>query len=236
MRIFLKERRQETDDVVSFIFDLRGQPFDYRPGQFVWYELDALAFPDPRGKRRHFTISSAPTERGIAMLTTKLRGSGFKETLRHAALPHELSVETPRGNFVIPDGETRPHIFIAGGIGITPYRSMLRYSADKRTPIHATLFYCNRTLREVVFRDEWPQLEAALPNFRLVHVLSEPEDNWTGETGRLDEALLKRHAPDFSDSLIWVSGPPPMVNAYADLFKQLGLADEAIKKDNFTGY
>ncbi len=236
MRIALKERHQETDDVISFIFDLRGQPIEYRPGQFVWYELDELAFPDPRGKRRHFTLSSAPTEQGVVMFTTKMRGSGFKETLRHAPIGYELTLETPRGNFVVTDNETRTHIFIAGGIGITPYRSILRHAADAHTPIHATLFYFNRTPREVVFRQEWQAFEAALPSFELVHVFSEPEDGWTGETGRLDEAMLQRHAPNFRESLLWVSGPPPLVNAYADMLKQLGVADDAIRKDNFTGY
>src|SRR5689334_8565585 len=118
MRIHLKEKRQETPDVISFIFDLGGQPLSYVPGQFVYYELDALAFPDERGKRRHFTISSSPTEAGIVMLTTRLRGSGFKETLRHAEPGYELTMETPRGSFVLPEGNTRPNVFIAGGIGI----------------------------------------------------------------------------------------------------------------------
>ena len=82
MRVRLKERRPETADVMSFIFDLSGQPLEYRPGQYIHYELDALAFPDERGNRRHFTISSSPTEKGVLMFTTKMRGSGFKETLR----------------------------------------------------------------------------------------------------------------------------------------------------------
>jgi len=104
MRIALKERRQESDDVISFIFDLRGQPFDYRPGQFAWYELDELAFPDPRGKRRHFTLASSPTEQGIAQVTTKLCGSGFKETLRHAPIGYELMLEAPPASFVLEVG------------------------------------------------------------------------------------------------------------------------------------
>ena len=79
MRIRLKERRTETTDVMSFIFDLGGQRLDYRPGQILHYELDALAFPDERGNRRHFTLSSSPTEEGIVMFTTRMRGSGFKE-------------------------------------------------------------------------------------------------------------------------------------------------------------
>jgi ferredoxin-NADP reductase len=107
MRVGLKERRLEAEGVISFVFDLGGQSFEYRPGQYVFCELDALDFPDERGNRRHFTISSSPTEKGIVMFTTRMRGSGFKETLRNAPLGYELSLGTPLGHFVIPQEETR---------------------------------------------------------------------------------------------------------------------------------
>lgn len=129
LRILLKEKRVETGDVISFIFDLGGQQLEYRPGQFVYYELDSLAFPDERGNRRHFTISCSPTDKGILMFTTRMRGSGFKETLRLAPIGYELSCEKPLGRFVVQQGDSdRHHVFIAGGIGITPYRSILRYA------------------------------------------------------------------------------------------------------------
>ena len=138
MRIHLKERRLETTEVISFIFDLGGQPFEYQPGQYVFYELDALDFPDERGNRRHFTISSSPTEKGIVMLTTRMRGSGFKETLRHAPLGYELSIGPPLGRFIMPKEEKRPHVFVAGGLGVTPFRSILQvrsgYEKANRCP------------------------------------------------------------------------------------------------------
>lgn len=236
MRIQLKERRQETSDVISFVFDLRGQAFDYRPGQYVFYELDELAFPDERGKRRHFTISSAPSEQGVSQITTRLRGSGFKETLRHAPLGYELTMETPKGNFVVPDGETRQLVFIAGGIGITPFRSMLRHAADTHAPLNATLLYFNRTLADAVFRDELAQIAAQMPSLKIAHILSEPEAAWTGDTGRLDDALLHKHVPDWQRAYFMASGPPPMVNGYIEWLKGLGVADEALRKDSFTGY
>src|SRR5512136_1184336 len=132
MRVGLKERRLEAEGVISFVFDLSGQPFEYRPGQYVFCELDALDFPDERGNRRHFTISSSPTEKGVVMFTTRIRGSGFKETLRHAPLGYEINLGASLGHFVMPEGETRRHVFLAGGIGITPYRSMLRCAVDTK--------------------------------------------------------------------------------------------------------
>ena len=116
LRIRLKERRSETAEAISFIFDLGGQPLEYRAGQYIHYELDALAFPDELGNRRHFTISSSPTDKGILMFTTRMRGSGFKETLRHAPIGYELNCETPLGEFVLQKGDSeRHHVFIAGG-------------------------------------------------------------------------------------------------------------------------
>jgi len=236
VRIRLKAQRPEAPDVISFVFDLCGQPLPYRPGQFVFFELDELAFPDERGKRRHFTISSAPTEQGIIMLTTRLRGSGFKETLRHAQPGYELTVETPRGSFVVPDGETRQHVFIAGGIGVTPYRSILRNAVDIGAPIDALLLDFNRAFVDVSFRAEFEAIAAGMSSIRFVPVLSEPEPGWTGERGRLDERLLRRHVSDIGGSLFWVSGPPPMVTSSMEAVAQLGVAPDAMREDSFTGY
>jgi ferredoxin-NADP reductase len=236
VRIHLKERRLETAEVISFVFDLRGKPFVYRPGQFVYYELDALAFPDERGPRRHFTLSNSPTEEGIVMFTTRMRGSGFKETLRHAPMGYEVTLGAPLGSFVLPEGETRNHVFIAGGIGVTPYRSILRYAVDARRPLNGLMLYFNRSSEDIVFRQEIEEITRRMPTFSLVHVLSEPEPGWTGERGKLDETLLRKCVPNPDRQLYWISGPPPMVTAYKELIKQIGVPDEAIRTDQFTGY
>jgi ferredoxin-NADP reductase len=237
MRVWLKEKRPETADVMSFVFDLRGQALEYQPGQFAWYELDELAVPDVRGKRRHFTLSSSPTEKGVAMLTTRLRGSGFKETLRRAEPGYELTLESARGSFVLPEDDPPPsQVLVAGGIGVTPYRSMLRYAVDSHRPLRATFFYFNRTLADVIYKQELESMLASLPDVRLIYVLAEPPAGWAGESGHLTEALLRKYVPDLQQPNYWLSGPPPMVNAYAELIGSLGSDPEMVHKDNFTGY
>ena len=236
MRVRLKERRLEAIEVISFIFDLGGQPFEYQPGQYIFCELDALDFPDERGNRRHFTISSSPSEKGVVMFTTRMRGSGFKETLRHALLGYELSLGTPLGNFVVPEVETRNHVFIAGGIGVTPYRSILRYALDAKKPINALMLYFNHSSADIVFRQELEEISRQMPTFSLVDVLSDPEPDWKGEKGRLNEALLRKWVPTPDQRLFWISGPPPMVTAYKELIRQTGVQDESIRIDSFTGY
>lgn len=238
MRIHLKERRPETADVMSFIFDLGGQQLEYRPGQILHYELDALVFPDERGNRRHFTISSSPTEEGIVMFTTKMRGSGFKETLRQMPIGDELTCESLEGEFIMREGETRlRHVFIAGGIGITPYRSILRYSADMNESINAHMLYFNRSSADIVFRRELEGIARQMPTFSFVNVLTEPEEGWKGEQGKLDEAILRKLLPDPDDgSFYWVSGPPGMVSTCRELLKQIGVKDQSIRTDRFMGY
>ncbi len=236
MRIRLLEKRPETADVISFLFDLGGQALPYVPGQYLFYTLDKLDFSDDRGKQRHFTISSSPTEQGIVMFTTRMRGSGFKETLRHAEPGYELACGTPAGSFVLPEGEGMRHIFLAGGIGITPYRSMVRYAADKKIPLDAVLFTFNHSSADIVFREELDSISRQIPTFKPVHVLTSPGPDWTGERGRLDENLLRKYAGDLSSCLFWLSGPPAMVTADEPLLQQIGIPREAVHVDRFVGY
>ena len=236
MRIRLIERRPETVDVISFIFDLGGQPLDYLPGQHLTYTLDALAFPDQRGNRRHFTLSSAPSEKGIVMFTTRMRGSGFKETLRHAPIGYEVTCDTPAGRFVLPKAETRRHVFVAGGIGVTPYRSILRHAVNANRGIDAVMLYHSRSQEEIVFRSELELLSGAMRTLTLVHVLDEPGPGWAGETGRPEEALVRRWVADPAGSLFWLSGPPPFVLAYMELLKRMGVRAGAMRTEGFAGY
>jgi glycine betaine catabolism B len=236
MRIQLKARLPETTDVMSFVFDLGGQKFEFRPGQFVFYELDGLVFPDERGNRRHFTISSSPTEKGTIMFTTKMRGTGFKETLLNAPLGYELNVETPDGLFVMHEGEARRQVFITGGIGVTPFRSILRNAVDTNAPISGLMLYFNHASSDIIFRDELENISRQMQTFSMVHVLSQPEERWTGERGQLDEMLLRKYVTNFDQSVFWISGPPQMVSAYRGLIKQIGVSDEAIRTDSFIGY
>jgi ferredoxin-NADP reductase len=237
LRIKLKARRAETSDVMSFIFDLGGQPLEYEPGQFLHYELDALAFPDERGNQRHFTISSSPTEKGVVMFTTKIRGSGFKETLRQAPIGFELACESPDGEFVLRVGEAdMRHVFIAGGIGITPYRSILRYRADMHEPLNALLLNFNRSSADIVFRRELEDIARQMPTFSFVNVLTEPEEGWKGPRGKLDVETLREWTRDPQGALFWVSGPPGMVGACRELLGQIGVENKNIRTERFMGY
>ena len=238
MRVNLKERRQETPDVMTFVFDLNGQPFPYTAGQFAFYELDELTAEDPRGKRRHFTLSCSPTEHGIVQFTTKLRGFGFKETLRNAPIGFELTVEDARGRFTLPESAAEPIVFLGGGVGITPFRSMLRYATDENLPQKITMLYSAATPDQLVFRREFEPLPQENPNVNIILTVSDTanESGWRGETGRIDASKIQNHVQDFARAIFYTCGPPPMVQGMEELLKSMNVPEDRIRVERFSGY
>lgn len=238
MRVQLKERRQETPDVMTFVFNLNGQPYPYTAGQFAFFELDELRAEDPRGKRRHFTLSSSPTEHGIVQITTKLRGSGFKETLKNSALGLELDLEDARGRFSLPDKAEAPLVFLGGGVGVTPFRSMLRYAADENLPHHITVLYSAPTPEQLVYRREFESLPQENPNVHIVLTVTQPDQGggWQGETGRIDAEKISKYVSDIPAAIFYTCGPPPMVQAMEEVLKAMNVPADKIRIERFSGY
>ena len=208
------------------------------PGQFAFFELDTLTADDPRGKRRHFTLSSSPTENGIVQFTTKLRGSGFKETLRTAPLGLVLESEVAKGKFTLPEHTGTPIVFLGGGIGVTPFRSMLRYATDEILPYPIMLLYSARDTDNLVFRREFELLPQENPNVHVILSVSDEPANsgWQGETGRIDAAKIRKYVTDIPNTLFYSCGPPPMVQAMEELLKTLDVPGEHIHMERFSGY
>lgn len=238
LRVELVEQRRETGDIMTFVFGLAGQPYSYRAGQYAFFQLDELTQPDARGARRHFTLSSSPSEHDIVQFTTKLRGSGYKETLRTARRGLMVTLEEPRGKFVLPDASDMPLVFLAGGVGVTPFRSMLRYAADENRTTPITLLYAARTPEELVFRRELEHLPQENPQLAVVFTVSDaPEDEaWRGERGRIDAAMLSKFVKDLYRTRFYTSGPPPMVQAMQELLRSLGVPDANVQVERFSGY
>ena len=128
------------------------------------------------------------------------------------------------------------HVFIAGGIGITPYRSMLRYAMDKDEPLNVLMLYFSHSSSDIIFKRELENIAGRMPTFSLVNVLTEHEEGWKGEQGKLDEAMLRKWVPDAERVFFWLSGPPSMVSAYRELFELVGIKEQSIRSERFMGY
>ena len=144
-------------------------------------------------------------------LATRMRDSAFKRTLRELPVGTEVDVEQPKGSFVLPEDTSRPLVFIAGGIGITVFRSMLRYIREEALPYRVTLIYSNRDRDSTAFLDELRELEQEISDFRLILTMTQ-DPGWDGETRKVDAQFVKDYLGENLDqSTFLVAGPPPLV-------------------------
>jgi ferredoxin-NADP reductase len=236
MRSQIKEKREVAKGTLLVIFDLLGEEVDFRAGQYFWVELLDPPYDDEKGPRRHISVVTSPTERGILGLCTRLRDSAFKRSLVDLPVGTEVEVEQPKGDFALPE-DTGPHyVFVAGGIGITVFRSMLRYIDDTDEPYRATLVYSNRDRESTAFLDELEELNARADWFRLVATMTQ-DPKGEGETRRIDaEMLADVLGGDLGSHTYLVAGPPSMTEGVVDALKNGGVSEERILSDGFSGY
>lgn len=235
--ITLTERRLVAEGTMAFYFDKPTQ-FAFTPGQFVDLTLPQPSETDAAGNTRTFSIASAPHE-GTLMVATRLRDTAFKRELQRIPIGAAVRMEGPFGKFVLHPDQTRPAVFLAGGIGITPFRSMVVHAAKERSPHRMVLFYSNRRPEDAAFLDELQSLQDKNPHYRFVGTMTEPAKSsrpWQGETGYLNAALLSKHLVNVEKPIYYVVGPPGMVGALRTMLKEAVIEDSDIRTEKFAGY
>jgi ferredoxin-NADP reductase len=236
----------EVADVVSFRFE-RPEGYRFEAGQ--WFVV-TFAGPDPmKPHEHHFSHSNAPSEPWLE-LTTRLRGSEFKNALSALPMGSDVQIEGPYGSFVMPP-EVERATFLAGGIGITCVRSILRWVAHMRafagglggageeSPLalrEMVLFFANRAEEAIPFAAELERLTATVQGLRVVHVLSHPGESWQGYRGHIDRAVLAAELPDPASWHYFVSGPPSFDEAMEDVLLRWGIEAPRMKMERFEGY
>jgi ferredoxin-NADP reductase len=225
MKLKLTAKKPESPDVVSFTFQ-PDAPLVWKAGQFLHCVLHHEP-TDNRGSDRWFTIASAPFERHV-MITTKFarkKGSTFKQAFHALKIGESIELSDVSGDFIIND-KRRDHVFIAGGIGITPFRSILKTMAHAGTALRVTLLYANHG-KHVVYKKELETVAKQNPNL-AIHYLFSPE--------RISPDAIKQRVPDLKKPLFYVSGPEPMVESVGEMLKKLGVPKKHLKQDWFPGY
>ena len=236
MRAHVKEKREVAKGTLMVTFDLLGTEVDFTPGQYFWVTLLDPPYEDDKGPRRHFSVVTTPNERGVLGLCTRLRDSAFKRSLAELPIGAEVDVEQPKGSFTLPEDTNREYVFVAGGIGITVFRCMLRYIAEERLAHRVTLVYSNRDRESTAFLDELQELERTIPNMRLVLTMTD-DPTWDGESRLIDGDVLRAHLGDdlaLRDYLI--AGPPAMVDGVVETLQAAGVPDDRVRPDRFSGY
>jgi glycine betaine catabolism B len=228
--------KQLAPSITDFIFK-PDRPVRFEPGQYLEWTLP-VPKPDSRGNRRYFTIASSPTEPELH-LGSKFyeQPSTFKQVLQKLTPGSKVLAGQLTGDFVLPKDPQQKLVFIAGGIGITPFRSMLKYLLDTKQARPITLFYSNRSAAEIVYQDVLDQAANQLGT-KIIYALTDPQTpaGWSGHKGMVDAALITQEVPDYKERTFYVSGPHGMVTAFQQTLAQLGVPKRQIKTDFFPGY
>ena len=236
MRAQIKEKREVAKGTLMVVFDLLGEEVEFTAGQYFWVTLLDPPYDDDKGPRRHITVVTSPNDRGVLGLATRVRDSAFKRSLAELPVGTEVDVEQPKGNFLLPEDTEQQYVFVAGGIGITVFRSMLRTIAEDDLPYRVTLVYSNRDRESTAFLDELIELERAIPGLRVVFTMTD-DSRWDGETRRIDAAMLRDHLDaDLGSFTYLIAGPPKMVEAMEELLSAQGVPEEQVRPERFSGY
>ena len=236
MRSQIKEKREVAKQTLMVVFDLLGEEVDFKAGQYFWVTLPDVGYDDERGLRRHITVVTSPNERGVLGFATRLRDTAFKKTLAELDVGAEVDVERPKGDFSLPMETARPYVFIAGGIGITVFRSMLRYIVEEGLSHRVTLVYSNRDRESTAFFDELEAMDREHENIRVVFVMTD-DPEWEGERRRVDADVLREHLEgELGDYVHIAAGPPGMVEAMESALKGAGVPEEQVLVQRFAGY
>ncbi|MDW0220148.1 MAG: Rieske 2Fe-2S domain-containing protein [Nitrososphaeraceae archaeon] len=223
--------------------DIEGKrKFEHTAGQYAFFDIGSV-YNDPKGPVRHFTIASSPTEEFI-LISTRIRDSPYKKKLDSLQNGTKVKVRGPLGKFTLHEDYSKPAIFLSGGIGVTPFRSMIKYATDKNLPVRIIMFDSNKNQENILFKMDFENCTNTNKNLRIIYTITEEQNvtenkEWKGEKGRIDMAMLKRHLEpsDLEKSIFYLCGPPPMVKAMQETLDQnLQVPGERIKVEEFTGY
>lgn len=232
MKATIKEKIEVAKGTLLVKFVV-PEDINFKPGQYFTVRLIDPPYHDDRGAMRHFSIVNSPNEKGILSFATRLRESAFKKSIAEFPIGTEVEVGSISGDFILPDDTSKPLVFIAGGIGITPFMSMLRFAKEENLDTKITLLYSSKDRESAAFLGELQKI--ANPNFKPVFTMTE-DPKWEGEKGRVDTEFIKKYVEDLGSSVFYVAGPPAMTNAIVDALKELGIESSRIRYENFTGY
>lgn len=236
MRARIKEKREVAKGTLLVTFDLLGEEIDFTAGQYFFVTLPDVRYQDEKGLRRHITVVTSPNEKGVLGFATRMRDTAFKRSLAELPVGAEVEVEPPKGSFALPEDASRPLVFVAGGIGITVFRSMLRYIREEGLPHRVTLLFSNRDRESAAFLDELQELENENPDLRLVLTMTQ-DPGWEGESRKIDAQFFRDYlGDDLNGHTFLVAGPPAMVEGMQQALAEAGVDEENVVAERYSGY
>lgn len=233
LRIIKKEEIARETMAIHFA---KPEGFEYRAGQYAKFTIINPPETDTEGNSRVFSLASAPLEKDL-IIATRLRDSAFKRVLRNLSVGSEIKMEGPHGDFVLPGDPVATVVFLIGGIGITPVRSMIAQATLERSPQKILLLYSNRTEKDAAFMGDLDYFAGKNKHFTFVPAITGDSAAFRkGETGRVTKEMLRKYVPDVNLPRYYFSGPGGMVTAMRQMLINAGVGEGNIRTEEFPGY
>ena len=233
----LKDRRQVAERTMAFQFE-KPEGFTFKAGQSIDMTLMNPPETDREGNGRAFSIASDPDE-ALLLVATRMRDTAFKRVLGTMPIGSQVKIEGPFGNLVLHNDQARAGVFLAGGIGITPFRSILLRAARKQLPHRLFLFYANRRPEDAPFLQELEALQRLNPSYIFIPTMtdmSRSDRPWLGETGVINQEMLAKHLKSAAAPIYYMAGPPGVVEVMRTLLNGMRVDDGDIRTEEFAGY
>jgi len=236
-KTILRGKEEIADGTMAFHFGKPGG-FVFKAGQFGDFTLINPVETDAEGNTRGFSLASAPYE-GDLMFATRLRDTAFKRVLKAMEIGTEVSLDAPYGSFTLHNNPKIPAVFLTGGIGVTPVRSIVLQAAHDNLPHKIFLFDSNRKPEDAAFLNALMGAEVKNPNYTFVGTMTEMEKSsqkWNGETGYITKAMIEKYVGDLTLPIYYLAGPASMVRAMRKTLNESGVDDDNIRTEEFSGY
>ena len=232
----LKNKIQIAPDAYDFIFT-PNKKLSFAAGQYMEWTL-GHTHPDSRGNRRYFTLASSPTEKDLIVgVKFYPNSSSFKTSMLSMDKNSEIVAAQLAGDFVLPANPEQKCVFIAGGIGITPFRSMIKYMLDTRQKRPTVLFYSNKNAADILYKDVFDKAQQlGLKTIYTLTGAAKIPASWKGYVGHINKQMIKQEVPDYMHCMFYLSGPNAMVEDFEDVLSQMNVRKDQIKKDYFPGF
>ncbi|MDA8480987.1 FAD-dependent oxidoreductase [Citrobacter sp. Awk 4] len=236
--VHLTACRQIAKGTMAFHFE-KPVGFSHKPGQAIMLILPGHQTDSRSSDTRHtFSIVTAPEEDEL-VVATRISESVFKRALCALPIGTEVQINGPFGSFTLPKNTERAGVLIAGGIGITPFMSMLRHAAKQLTPQSLILLYSNHHPEEAAFLEELQQLEQQNQRFQLIATMTDMAHStqpWDGATRNIDTDWIKQIVTGLDNPVFYVSGPPALVEAMRQTLTMSGIDEDSVRSETFYGY
>ncbi len=233
----LVDRQRIARDTMTFWFDTNGANFEFRAGQHADFAFTHPCTGSESDNSRTFSLACSPLDKRPVMIAMRMRKTAFKNALNAAALGTKFAVSRPRGSFTLHRDVTKPAVFLAGGIGITPIRSILQQATQERLPHKLYLFYSNREADDAAFLEEFESMTVQNPNFTLIPTVTGHRSlAWPYEKGHINREMLTRYLLGLEGPIYYIAGPSGMVTAMSNLLNSSGVSDDDMKTEEFGDY